>query len=487
MKGTVARKLCYGAAQAALAGYTDASFQAMNMLHYLLGLGSWPAAVEAAQTDKRLQLTTAPSAAAVRRYISSLRELEAAGLSTQQLQTAVALIAQIEDTDAARIEGLLPLQLMLGSWDAALAAASSDMRLLRLPTGAEAEETAGQLRAAGVPSEQLLQLLRAELEHRLSSPNVFTSLQLLNELLGGWRAAVDAACGDRWLLRLPVASSATLEVADQLRASGLSRQQLVALLNVVYPRLQQSDSASDGSDAGDSEDSEEEFEWEDSDEEWEDSDEEWEDSDEEDSDFDSLDELHIDQSDPLGCLRQLCVLLGSWRAAGEALLADRSLLKLQAPLSRQHGVCAQLAASGLSEIQLFGLAQLLACNHMSIERCLQALDTARLLLGGGWKAAVEATLGEPQSEITFFNLPPPCPAVEEVARQLDAVGYSPLQRLQLARAAARIPRSYVGSLQLLQLLFGTWRAALDAALQDHTLLHLPQRNDAEVCVGAFPL
>lgn len=402
-------------------GYSPTLAPSLTLLFSLLD--SWPAAVEAATGHSQLLFTRAPSEAACQ-----VGEQLRASLSTDRLDSVLVLLLRLSATEGAELEALLPLRHMLGSWEAALAAAASDVRLLRLPTGPAAEETARQLGASGVAHGLLLQLLSAELKHQLASPALFSSLHLLRELLGGWQEAVEAAAADRKLLRLPAASDATLEVARQLCGSGLSQQQLLALINGV---------SAQAADAGN----------------------------------------RMDPEDPLASLQLLRLLLGSWRAAGEAVLADGGLLHLAQPSAEQHEILGQLATCRLSQIQLFQVAQLLSVGYASVDNSLQALSTARLIFGGSWKAAAEAAL----ADIGILDLPPACEGVQEVGRQLDAVGYSHIQRLQLAIAATESRTGWAGSLQLLSRLLGSWRAAFDAAVQDGTLLDLPTGDDAQVC------
>lgn len=410
-------------------------------------LGSWAAAAQAALQNERLLSLKAP-----RDALQICKQLQSEGASQQQLVQ----IAELPETRDATLGGLRPLQKLLGSMDAALAVAASDPRLLRLPTGAEAEHIASQLHAAGVEQAQLLQLLSNEFEHMLASPTLFSSLWLLRELQGDWNAAVGAALSDRLLLRLPAPSEWVLARVEQLRSSSLSQRCLARLIGPL---------------------------------------------------------LMIKEEEVSG-LVQLRMLLGSWRAAGEAALIDASLFSFPALTAEQQELWAQLAASGLSQMQLVQLAQLVHAAPGAIAEKLSALQTANMLLGGSWRAAAEAALVMP----SLLSLPAPSAEVEDIVQQLDAGGYSQLQRVQLVKAIAGLPTGrvepqhasesmselemlfgnrweamdaglstgYVESMRELEVLFGDRRAALDAIMQDPAILSLPTGDNMQVCTAQPP-
>ncbi len=436
-------------------------------------LGSWTAAVEAALENGRLLLLKAPTES----VLEYCRQLRAEGDSQQQLRHVAGLLAQLPAVEGASLDGLRTLQCLLGSREAALEAATANAHLLRLPAGAEAEEAASQLHAAGVPPEQLLQLIGAEFAYRLSSPILFDSLRLLRELLGDWHAALDIAVADRRLLRLPGVSDTTLEVVQQLRSSGLSRHQLAALISSALLGGKQAAGASEDSEGSDSDDMINDDFFRilcDSDE---------DDSDEEDdSIFQLINELEEEDmsfpEDPFAGMPQLCLLLGSWKAAGEAVLMDGSLLKFPTLSSDQRGIWASLAASGLSQMQLLQLLRLLSSRPAATNAQLEALQTASLLLSGDWRAAAEAAL----HDAALLKLPPRSNEIEQFAQQLATAGYSQMQRLQLATALART-RAGLASLPTLETLLGSWRAAVDAVLEDAIVLYLPTGPDMQVHCG----
>ncbi|KAI7841092.1 hypothetical protein COHA_005318 [Chlorella ohadii] len=460
-------------------------FGGMNRgLHGLKAiLGSWTAAAEAVLEIRPGALPgelVLPHFAD--RVVGLCQEMRADGASQQ-------LLCQVSDMNerwiyTTNMDGLRPLKALLGSWAAAVEAATSKTRLLSLPTGAEAEEVARQLRSAGIPPEQLLQLITDHVKDELSSPTLFSSLQLLNELVGGWEAAVEAAQADMQLLRLPAASDTTLEAVQQLRDSGLSRQQLVPLVSKVYASCRQAAPEHSESD----EDSEEDYS---AAEEGESSDgEDWVFSDEDQSepiidhvDVNPVTEVQLPDTvdsggglpeDSFADLRRLSLLLGSWCAA--AVLIDDSVLSFPPLSAEQQGIWDSLATSGLSQVQLLQLLQLLSPKPASIDGSLKALETASFLFSGDWKAAVEATLADP----VLLSLPPCSEADEQIAEQLETAGYSRLQRLQLAKAIARSPQRYSNSMRVLELMLGDRSIAMGAVLEDNRLLDMPTNDDMQV-------